>query len=64
MPPVPELRLEDLELWRQRIHPAPGERSYEVIPWLPTFADGVRRANEERKPLLFWAMNGHPLGCT
>ena len=64
VPPLPELTLEDLESWRERIQPAASERSFEAIPWIPSFSEGVKRADEEGKPLLFWAMNGHPLGCT
>lgn len=61
---VPELRAEDLGAWRDRIRPAPGELAWDTIPWVPSFGDGVRRASREGRPLLFWAMNGHPLGCT
>ena len=62
--PVPDLRTEDLAAWRERIRPAPEELTWDTIPWLASFGDGVRRASEEGRPLLFWAMNGHPLGCT
>jgi hypothetical protein len=34
------------------------------MPWLLTFGEGMLAASEQEKPLLFWAMNGHPLGCT
>jgi hypothetical protein len=34
------------------------------VPWLASFAEGVRAADAARKPLLLWIMNGHPLGCT
>lgn len=61
---LPELRLEDLARWKARIWPAQKERAWETIPWLPSFGEGVRAAGLERRPLLFWAMNGHPLGCT
>jgi len=61
---LPELRLEGLERWKSRIWPAQKERAWEAIPWLPSFGEGVRVAGLERRPLLFWAMNGHPLGCT
>ena len=54
----------DLPRWREHLRPAASEIAYEAIPWLSTFAEGVRAADAARKPLLFWAMNGHPLGCT
>ncbi len=62
--PSVELRAEDLGAWRKTIEPERAELAFEDIPWLPTFAEGVLAADRERKPLLFWAMNGHPLGCT
>ena len=52
----------DRAAWRAHLRPAAGER--ERIDWIPSFAEGLGRAGEEGRPLLFWAMNGHPLGCT
>ncbi len=50
--------------WREHILPSAAETRYEAIPWLMTFGEGVLAAQEQQKPLLFWGMNGHPLGCT
>ena len=50
--------------WRDRIRPKPDERRYETVNWLPTFWDGVTAAQKEDKPILLFAMNGHPLACT
>lgn len=50
--------------WRAHIEPCDDELLWEQIPWHSTFADGLRAADQQQKPLLFWAMNGHPLGCT
>jgi hypothetical protein len=61
---LPQLRLADLERWRELVRPTADEAAYLEIPWIPSFAEGMRRADAEQKPLLFWAMNGHPLGCT
>lgn len=49
---------------RKDVLPGPDEVRWEQVPWQPSFADGVRTAMTEKKPLLLWAMNGHPLGCT
>lgn len=54
----------DLTAWADAIAPGAAELTFEAIPWLPTFADGVLAAAAQDRPLLFWAMNGHPLGCT
>ena len=62
-PPV-ELNDQTFASWRDRIHPKAAERCFETVPWLPTFWDGVMAAQEEDRPILLWAMNGHPLACT
>lgn len=60
----PDLEAQDLSTWAAKIRPSAEEARFQELDWAPTFLDGVRRAGEEQKPLLFWAMNGHPLGCT
>ena len=62
--PWPELRVEDLERWRDHVRPTSEELAFEAIAWIPNFAEGLRQADAQGKPLLLWAMNGHPLGCT
>jgi len=61
---LPALELSDLQAWRAHIRPDGDEVAYESIPWLTEFAEGLQAASDEGKPLLFWAMNGHPLGTT
>jgi hypothetical protein len=62
-PPL-ELNDETFTSWRDRIRPKAEERCFETVHWLPTFWDGVMTAQKEDKPILLWAMNGHPLACT
>jgi len=62
-PPV-ELNDKTSAAWRDRIRPKAPERCFETVHWLPTFWDGVMTAQKEDKPILLWAMNGHPLACT
>jgi len=50
--------------WKTYILPTSDELGHEALPWLPTFGEGMLAASEQQRPLLFWAMNGHPLGCT
>ncbi len=60
-----ELQPGDLEIWRDWLRPSAEDAAWmEAIPWLPSFAEGIEKANEAAKPLLLWVMNGHPLGCT
>jgi hypothetical protein len=62
-PPV-ELNDKTFASWRDSIRPKAAERCFETVHWLPTFWDGVMTAQKEDKPILLWAMNGHPLACT
>ena len=50
--------------WRDHIRPKGEELCFETVHWLPTFWDAVIVAQQEEKPILLWAMNGHPLACT
>jgi len=61
---LPPLSSDSVAHWRTLVRPSAREASYEAIAWLDDFASGVRKASEQKRPLLFWAMNGHPLGCT
>ena len=38
--------------------------AYRDVGWLPVFWTAVLQAQREEKPILLWAMNGHPLACT
>jgi hypothetical protein len=62
--PLVELNDKSFDSWRDRIRPKAAERCFETVHWLPTFWDGVMTAQKEDKPILLWAMNGHPLACT
>jgi len=61
---IPHFTSADIPAWRAHIRPAASDVAFAEIPWLATFEAGVRAADAQQKPLLFWAMNGHPLGCT
>ena len=52
------------ERWLTELIPHERELSWLEVDWIPSFGEAVVRARDERRPLLFWAMNGHPLGCT
>jgi hypothetical protein len=60
----PELNDQTYAKWRDHISPKPEEVSWEEIPWRSTLWDAVIEAREREKPILLWAMNGHPLACT
>lgn len=46
------------------IRPRDHELSWQSIPWQTDLHDAVNIARKENKPVLLWAMNGNPLGCT
>jgi hypothetical protein len=50
--------------WRTLIEPAPAELAWTEIPWRTSLWSALSEAQASERPLLLWAMNGHPLGCT
>jgi hypothetical protein len=60
----PELNDRTFERWRDYIRPSAREVCFLEIPWRESFFVAVKEAQETDRPILLWAMNGHPLGCT
>lgn len=54
----------NIEKIKKHILPEKSKVTWQTIPWLSTMTEGVVKAQEEKKPIFLWAMNGHPLGCT
>lgn len=52
------------EKWREYLAPSASETKFEAIGWRGTFWSAVVEAQQKQKPILLWAMNGHPLACT
>lgn len=50
--------------WLRFLRPAKDELRWQSIPWRASLWTAVREAHEAKKPILLWAMNGHPLACT
>lgn len=50
--------------YRAYILPKKDELQFLAIPWRPTLWMAVLEAQRAEKPILLWAMNGHPLTCT
>jgi hypothetical protein len=61
-PPV--LNDETFAQWRDFIRPKREELRWQEIKWRTAFWDGVVEAQKTERPMLIWAMNGHPLACT
>lgn len=49
---------------RAHVLPEAEEVAFKQLGWRASLWDGVVAAQESEKPILLWAMNGHPLGCT
>ena len=60
----PRLDAKTYEKWKAFLTPSTTELAADEIPWRPAFGAAMAEARELGKPLLLWAMNGHPLGCT
>ena len=56
-----ELNEATYEIWRDHVLPRDWELNYQKIGWRTSFWDAVVEANEKDRPILMWAMNGHPL---
>ncbi|HTF89671.1 MAG TPA: hypothetical protein VK843_14750 [Planctomycetota bacterium] len=61
---VPELTESNFAQWRDTIRPKASELTFEDCDWKPTFWEAVVQAQAQGKPILLWAMNGHPMACT
>lgn len=59
-----ELNDDTYARWRDFIQPNAEELEWMKPGWRPTFWEAVVEAQENEKPILLWAMNGHPLACT
>ena len=62
--PAQELTDATYTHWRNYLLPSQKDLAYKAIPWRASFWDAVVEAQAKDGPILLWAMNGHPLGCT
>lgn len=46
------------------VMPTATEDKWMEIPWRSNVLKAVLEAQESKKPLFFWVMNGNPLGAT
>jgi len=62
--PPAELNNATFARWCDWLRPKSTEICFATVNWLPALWDGVIAAQKKDKPILLWAMNGHPLACT
>lgn len=63
-PQAPQPTADNFVKWRTFIQPSASEQAYREIGWRNALWPAVQEARRLGRPLLFWTMNGHPLGCT
>ena len=54
---------QNLGKWRHDIMPSAEEMAWRKIPWRGELHTALVDGHVADKPILLWAMNGHPLGC-
>ena len=59
-----ELTEKSYDRIRDHVLPNEDEEAWLKVDWRATFWDGVIDANKEDKPIMLFAMNGHPFACT
>jgi len=62
-PATPAVTVENVSALERLIAPPAEEMRYASIGWRQTLWDAAKEAQKVDKPILLWAMNGHPLGC-
>ena len=50
--------------WVDFIRATPDELKWEKLGWRPELAAAAQEARMLQRPILLWAMNGHPCGLT
>lgn len=60
----PNLDDRNLKTWMDFVRPTPEDAAWERLGWRTELAAAADEAKSLRRPLLLWAMNGHPCGLT
>ncbi len=56
------LSVQEFEKLHKDLQPPQGE-AWLSIPWKTSLLEARDAAAEQKKPILIWSMDGHPLGC-
>ena len=62
--PAPELADGNVVEWGDFIRPSDRELGWRKIRWHRNLDEAAREARSLGRPILLWAMNGHPCGET
>jgi len=58
-----ELTERSLDKWASYLAPGTEECAWEGVAWRQSFRQAIVESQIDGKPILLWAMNGHPMGC-
>lgn len=61
---VPEVTAGNLDEWIQFIRPSAEELGWQAVRWHSSLSEAAEEAKALQRPILLWAMNGHPCGET
>ena len=61
-PPI--LDEKNIKTWVDFIRAQPDELKWEKLGWRPELGAAAAEAKALQRPILLWAMNGHPCGLT
>ena len=62
-PPSKDVSEVDFKALLEEISPVASEEKWRQTAWIPGIWEGITLAQEKKKPIFLWAMNGDPLGC-
>ena len=62
--PAPGLSDESYREWLAFIRPRESELKWRKVRWHSSLSGAAREARQLQRPILLWAMNGHPCGET
>ena len=62
--PAPDLTERSYGKWLEFIRPSEDELRWREVRWHKSLSEAAKEARELQRPILLWAMNGHPCGET
>jgi hypothetical protein len=61
---APEITASNLDQWMGFIRPSREELGWRAVRWHRSLSEAAEEAERLERPILLWAMNGHPCGET
>lgn len=61
---APTITDENIDQWLDFLRPTSDEEAWRKVRWHHSLSEAAAEARELQRPILLWAMNGHPCGET